>query len=1199
MKLNLKACLGALCLLIAGGHASAITEPTFSTTESPVWYQVKFTTGGHVLQAGNNRAALKTADPSEDDNCLWQLIGSADSFKMLSKSGRYVDFNDSKGCFRGANGETKAIELELKAVGDDWEIHRKGVAEGMNQYGGTAAGTELHEWTSGDKNNLLQFVEPAKREEPVWSTDSEETWYLIKFNKNNNVIVDRGVGSPVQHAKATMDTDEMLWKVVGDASNFQIVNKLGHYLEASGDRVKASDEPFADGFSLVAYPGSDYALTWEIKNNRISGDNAYFNLFGGVSDPAAQIGFWAVSDNGNSLSFVLPEDHDYGEFPITGSTTYRPEQPLTLWYTIPATASNNQHQWMDLGLPIGNGQLGAMVLGGVHKEDISVNEKTLWTGDTKLRGSYAYGCYQNFGSLYVSSLEEGVTGKDGVKDYWRNLDLTTGLASVHYQNPAGVNFDRQYLSSNPDNVIAGIFTADKAGALSLNFQEVPGMARNHEVTYSLADGVATIEYHGKFEIVSYCSVIKIVPSGATAEISLAADGQSVDVKNADKVFVVIAAATDYDPVTPSYTSETEALGANVEATAANALAKGWDAIKADAIADHSALFSRVSFNLEGAENTMPTNEMMSFYRSETASDIDSDEPAVKMLEMLYFHYGRYLEIGSSRGVDLPGNLQGIWSGYNVYNPHSGGQVAPWNADIHTNINVQMCYWPAEPTNLSELHLPFLNYIINQATIQPQWRDFAHNVTTPVAPDPDAWTCAVENNIFGGMGSYDTKYSVANAWYCTHIWQHYAYTLDKEFLNRALPTMWGATKFWLDRMVKASDGTYECPSESSPEHGPNQNAVAHAQQIVAELFDNMLQALEVLPEQTLIKESDIAKLKDRYSKMDKGLAIEQFNYSSGWTKNGLKDGDEILREWKYADYTAGADQHRHISHLMCLYPFSQVEPGTREFKAAVNSLRQRGDGATGWSIGWKINLWARAMDGDHARQILRNGLSNNAYQNLFDSHAPYQIDGNFGACTGITEMLLQSRKNVIWILPALPTLWENGEVNGLKAEGDVTVDIAWKKFRITKATLTANKGGRILLGNNDLVNTRLEVNGQPVEPVIYHNPSTGLLTTIVEGLNAGDKLTMVYDATYTQPNVKDEVMSSIDSIVADTEGMKVNVSNGVVTVSGTPAASIEVYDVAGRKLAATSAQTLKLDVKGIVMVKATDAAGNVKTVKATV
>lgn len=1197
MKLNLKACVGALCMLFATSHVSALDQPTFSTTDSPVWYNVKFTTGGHVLKAKLNTQNLTTADPAGTDDCQWQLIGSAENFKMLSKSGRYVAFKESTGRFIGGV-ESNACELTLQAVGDDWEIRRVGSTQGMNQHGGTGAGVELGEWTSGNANNILQFVvytEPIPDGWPVFSEDGQEpTWQFIQFTGSGHVIYDMGVGVNAKHMDPLPDRDDNQWKVVGTRDNLQIINKAGHYLNGAGDRLTVSETPFEPGFSLVSV---NNAARLEIKNNRITDTNSNFNMFNGASSPAAEIGFWAQGDGGNALMFLPAEGYEYVEIPnIEGSTTFRPEQPLTLWFTKPASSSKDGHKWMDFGLPVGNGQLGAMVLGNVLKEDISVNEKTLWTGDTELRGSYTYGCYQNFGSLYVRSREEGISMSEPVLDYWRDLDLTTGIARVHYKNAAGTSFDRKYFTSYPDNIIAAEFAADKSGAVSLNFEEVPGMARNHEVSYSVDGNTATIEFHGKFEIVSYCSVIKIKAEGENASVALAADGKSIDVKNADKVYAFIAGGTDYDPVTPSYTSGTEALNSNIEATAANALSKGWDAILADHIPDYQHFFNRVEFNLAGAENNMPTNEMRDRYREITASSIDVQDPIVKMLEMLYFHYGRFLEIGSSRGVDLPGNLQGIWSGYNVFKPHSGGQIAPWNGDIHSNINVQMCYWPCEPTNLSELHLPFLNYIINQATVQPQWQNYAKKQ----AGQTKGWTCFTENNIFGGTGGFMTNYVIANAWYCTHLWQHYAYTLDKEFLLRALPTMWSACEFWLERLKKAKDGTWECPNEYSPEHGPgSQNATAHSQQLVSELFSNVLEAAKILPDQTVISAAELEKLQNYYDNLDKGLRIEKFKTSSNWQTHGLKNGDPILKEWKYSPFTAGADQHRHISHLMCLYPYSQIEPGTPEFEAAVNSLRQRGDGATGWSIGWKINLWARAFDGDHARLILRNGLSNNTYNNLFDSHAPFQIDGNFGACSGIAEMLVQSRKGTVWVLPALPGLWTEGEVKGLKAEGDFTVDIKWAESHIELATITANQGGTLNLGNGDLINTHIEVNGQKVEPTIKRNLSTGLITTIISDLKPGDKVSMVYDAEYTQPDVEDEEQDSIAEITTPDSSFDVSVSNGTVTVSGIDAASVSAYDMAGRLIATAAGNSVKVNFRGIVMITVTEADGSSRSVKASI
>ena len=1195
MKCSFKALLGAVGLLSAM-TASAATPPQYSTADNPAWNQVKFVTGSHVLK-DNGAGKLITADASGSQEMRWQLIGNADEFKMKSAAGRYVGFDSSTGRFTAVANADDAATLSLKDLGTCWEIHRKGQDKAMNQWGGTSAGVELGEWNSADNNNKLNFIYSVQPDIAA-DNDAEPTWYYIQFKQNGAVVTSQGVDQKVKREAMVAPMDSKLWKLVGTDGNFQIINKAGEYLTAKGSgdnaRLYASSTPHAAGFSLRETPSTAHWPAFEIKPND---QNGYFNLWQGANAAHQEIGFWAggATETGNALTFMTLADLPAEEYGYEPSTTYRPDNKLSLWYTRPGTTSSYaisgyKQKWMDLGLPVGNGQLGATVLGGILQEDISVNEKTLWTG-TKTQKTAPYGCYQNFGSLLINSLtEEGLGwGDKSARNYWRNLDLTDATSNVSYENADGTTFTRHILASYPDQVIAALLTASTPGAINVKFTEVPGMDAGFitsPVTYN-ADG--TITYGGKFETVSFASCIKIVPTGGT----MTADETGITVKGADKIYVVISAATDYDLHSPSFTANTSALTGNVAAIAANAAAKGWDAVYADHVADYQSIFGRVDFDLAGSANDKPTDELITYYQSTTGSNINADDNNVRFLEQLYFHYGRYLHIGSSRGVDVPNNLQGIWSGFTSARPYNSSQIAPWNADIHNNINLQMCYWPAEPTNLSELHLPMLNYIISQATEHDLWKTLARD-----SGQTKGWTFFTESNIFGGVGSFMHNYTIANAWCCSHLFQHYDYTLDKEFLKRAFPTIWSACEFWMERLVKGADGTWEAPKEYSPEHGPGaENATAHAQQILVDLFSNTLKAIDTLGiEACGITADDRAKLADYYNNLDRGLASEE--YTKKWNNNSLAKGTPILREWKYSDYTAGADGHRHMSHLMCLYPYSQIEPGHPMFEPAVNSMILRGDGATGWSMGWKINLWARAQDGDHARKILRNALcsthsnGSGVYNNLFDSHSPFQIDGNFGACSGIAEMLLQSRNGGIYMLPALPSTWKEGRVNGLKAAGDVTFGATWKQGKIATATLVANQGGDLKIGNADIEHLRVKLNGAELtDPLITINTTTGTKTIDLDDLKAGDTVEFTYDADYTNTNTRRE-----DSLSApEATPASVRVSNGFVVAPN--AVSIAVYDLAGRLLAAANASSLKLpEAAGVVLIKATDAAGAVSTLK---
>lgn len=1065
----------------------------------------------------------------------------------------------------------------------------------MNQWGGTGVGVQLGEWNSADANNKLNF-KFTELPEFAENETAEPVWYYIQFKQNGAVVASEGVDQKVKRVPLVQPVPEKLWKLVGTSSNFQIVNQKGEYLIAKDKgndaRIYASATPYEPGFSLRETPSNAHWPALEIKPNGYTG---YFNLWQGANAEHQEIGLWTggATETGNALVFNSLADVPPVEFAYVGSTTYRPEHKLSLWYNRPGTTStysigSHDQKWMDLGLPVGNGQLGATVLGGVYEEEVSVNEKTLWTG-TKTQKTSPYGCYQNFGLLKIKSLdEEGFGWQDNaVKNYWRNLDLTDATSNVSYENADGTVFERHILASYPDQVVAMLLTASTPGAIHVKFSETPGMASNfitRQVQYN-ADG--SITYGGKFETVSFASYIKIVPTGGT----MTADESGITVSGADKIYVVISAATDYDLHSPTFTSATSELTDKVQTIANNAATKGWEAVYADHIADYQPLFGRVDFDLAGSVNDKPTDELITYYQQTTGSNINADDNNVRFLEQLYFHYGRYLHIGSSRGIDVPNNLQGIWSGFTAQRPY-GGQIAPWNADIHNNINLQMCYWPAEPTNLSELHLPLLNYLISQATEHDLWKELARD-----SGQTKGWTFFTESNIFGGTGSFMHNYTIANAWCCSHLFQHYDYTLDKEFLLKAFPTIWSCCEFWMERLVKGEDGTWEAPNEYSPEHGPgSQNATAHAQQILVDLFTNTLKAINTLGlEACGLTEADKTMVENYCNNLDNGLATETYN---GTWESSLNNGDLLLREWKYSPYTAGANGHRHMSHLMALYPYTQIEPGHPMFEPAVNSMILRGDGATGWSMGWKINLWARAQDGDHARKILRNALcsmhsqGSGVYNNLFDSHSPFQIDGNFGACSGIAEMLLQSRNGGIYMLPALPSTWKEGEVTGLKAAGDVTYSATWSNGKIATAELVANQGGDLKVGQNDILHLHVYLNGVEVDkPLVTINQVTGTKTVDFKGLKPGDTVTFTYDEAYTNPNVNQE--SAIAAPEASPEG--ICVSNGRVVAP--EAVSIAVYDLTGRVVAEVKATELQLPAApGVVLVKAVKANGSVDTLK---
>lgn len=986
----------------------------------------------------------------------------------------------------------------------------------------------------------LAAVMQAQPVLPQFSTDSDETWYFVRFKNGRCLLQDMGEGANLKTAVLNA-VDGQLWKLVGTQSDFELVNKAGRSVKYNGSRFIAQTGAVGH-LSLVATGNGTYTPGWEIQVNTGT-STLSMNQWGGAG-AGKDLGAYNANDPNNPLEFIAEDDMEYDEYKVVGITGYVPANKHTLWYTLPVAATTAADRWMEYSLPIGNGQLGASIFAGVYKDEIQFNEKTLWSGRNTDNG-VEYGDYENFGSVIIRTLPEdgfGFSEENAVQDYVRQLDLSTATASAMFKSPdKTVSYKREYIASYPDNCIVACYTADLPGKVNLQFtlqSGEPGVSAS--TTYE--DGYAF--FGGALETVSYAARLRVVPTGG----EMTTDETGITVKGADQVMLVLVGATNFDAYSETYVSGTAAsLAGNVKTRVDNAAAKEWGTLYSAHVLDYRSFNDRVDFDLTGSANTLPTDELIRTYAGRSTGM----EDYALMLEQLYFHYGRYLEICSSRGVDLPSNLQGIWN---------NSSEPAWNADIHANINVQMNYWPAEPTNLSEMHMPFLNYIHNMAVNHGEWQKYARD-----AGQTKGWTCYTENNIFGGVGSFMHNYVIANAWYCTHLWQHYRYTRDLDFLKeKALPAMWSACQFWIERLVQASDGTYECPREYSPEHGPTENAVAHAQQLVYDLFANTIAAIKEVGSGTGISVMDRYKLNDRFAKLDKGLAIE--TYTGDWgEKNGIKTGDPLLREWKYSTFTAGADGHRHMSHLMCLYPFNQVTQHSPYFQAAVNSMKLRGDASTGWSMGWKINLWARALDGDHSHDILELALRHysvaggGVYYNLYDSHAPFQIDGNFGACAGIAEMCLQSHTDTLQLLPALPAVWKNGYMNGLCAVGNFEVDQTWTEGKLTQAVIRSKSGLPCMVnyaGITDRMITDAEGNEVKAE-VLGEN-------TISFPTEEGG----VYTIDFSRPNAVNEVPVA-------SSAYQIEVLDSLVQVRGGDLASVEVSSLNGKRLYSTKKRSFSL------------------------
>ena len=760
------------------------------------------------------------------------------------------------------------------------------------------------------------------------------------------------------------------------------------------------------------------------------------------------IGFWTAGDNNNKLVFINEADIPVPDYnTINGGERPSDISPLSLWYNFPATLAGVGNPWMEYGLPIGNGQVGATLLGGVLQDEIVLNEKTLYNGSPTDWGEH--GKYACLGKILVDDLSEMASIKDNsrpINDYVRYLDIEQGVAGVRFSNASGTRFTRQYIVSAPHKVLAAHYKAEGDEGLRLQFSYAPDEFINAtKVTYS--NGSAT--FGGKLKAVDYSTEMRVV----AIEGTLRTTDKGIEVEGASEVTLYMTAATNFDDSTPALVkgTRTQVSSAN-KAILDAAVADGWDKVYAKHVAQFSALMGRVSLQLGNATSKLMTNKLVDFY----ATSSNRTKADGLFLEQLYFQYGRYLMVSCNNVlINAPANLQGIWN--------NDSNTSFWHCDIHTDVNVQMNYWPAEITNLSEMHMPFLNNIISLAGNDYNFHRVAERYKNSVR----GWMVPTETNIFGGTSQWMAfQIKTLAAWNCSHLWQHYRYTLDRDFLRRALPAMLTAAQFLKDISTKASNGTYFVADEYSPEHGPSGHSTAFAQQNTAEVVRSVIEGAELLGDDSPITDKDLKEMKDFWEVLDKGLHTETYNSKI------------CLREW--ADLTLNsqgdAASHRHLSHLMALYPYSQVSAytddaeGKKLYKAAVNSLLVRNaTNVTGWSGGWKVNLFARALDGNAARNVFALMLKHSqsyviamsgqggCYYNLWDAHSPFQIDGNFGYTSGVAEMLLQSYDGNIHLLPALPSAWKSGSITGLKAVGDFTVDQKWADRYFVSARIINNQG----------------------------------------------------------------------------------------------------------------------------------------------
>ncbi len=766
---------------------------------------------------------------------------------------------------------------------------------------------------------------------------------------------------------------------------------------------------------------------------------------------------------------------------VSFATTAQNNTDLKLWYDKPATIWNE-------ALPLGNGRLGAMVFGDPSVERLQLNEETIWAGSPnsnahsksiealpKVRQLVFEGKfdeaqalatqdimsqtndgmpYQTFGSVYIS-----FPGHQKYTNYYRDLNIENATAKVKY-TVNGVEFTREILTAFADQVIVVKLSASQPGQITANVfmnspidKTVPSTEGNQIILSGIGTNFENVKGKVKFQG-------RIEAKNKGGEVS--ASNGILSINKADEVTLYISIATNFK----NYKDITEDEIAKSKSYLEKALPKSFDDIKKAHIAYYQKFFNRVSLDL-GKNDLVakPTNERIRDFKTQFDPQLAS----------LYFQFGRYLLISSSQPGGQPANLQGIWN--DMVTP-------PWDSKYTTNINAEMNYWPAEVTNLSEMHEPFIQMAKELSVSGAETAKMMYNASGWVLHhNTDIWrVTAPVDQAASGM------WPTGGAWVCQDLWERYLYTGDKKYLAEIYPIMKGASDFFLDFMITDPNTGYlvVVPS-SSPENthagGTGKSTIASGttmdNQLVFDLFTHVIEASKlVAPDADFTK-----RVQEALNKM---APMKVGKHSQ-------------LQEWQ-DDWDNPKDNHRHVSHLYGLFPSNQISPiKTPElFEASKQSLIYRTDESTGWSMGWKVNLWARLLDGNHAYKLIQDQLhlvtadqrkGGGTYPNMLDAHQPFQIDGNFGCTAGIAEMLMQSQEDAIHLLPALPTVWKDGNIKGLVTRGGFVIDMTWKNNKVSTLKVYSKLGGncRLKLENTlkaDKGITLKKAKGKNPNPLFY-------------------------------------------------------------------------------------------------------------------